>query len=293
MQLSFLKYCTFSAIVFFSFLTPVKAQTSVWDKPKDNTKKALKKVDKGKKKIKQWKDHIEQWGLDEEYTHQLSIGGKANSNGWSGCIYYFKRIDEKQEQVFSLSFSEIKHEKQIKQQDIKNPYPELGSPSPYIFGKINNLYTLQLGHGREFILLPGVIDGNISVGMRLTGGLSLAMLKPYYLRIVYEEYTQLPPTLLLEEEKYSNENEEAFLKTGNKLGASPWGKGIGETKYIPGAFLEAAVVIEPTPAKWFIQTITIGTNWSAYAKKLPIMAKTKAYQWQASVFVGLCIGKRL
>ncbi len=285
-----LKY--YLPVVALCLLLPMslQAQTDVWNKPKDNSKKALKKVDKGKKKIKQWKDHVKNSGLQEEYTHQLSLGAKLNSNGWSGCLYYWKKEDERKDHVYMLSFSEIKHDKQVKQEG-SSLYPQLGTPSPYVFGKINNLYTLQLGYGQEFMLLPKVIDGNISISSRLMGGFSLAMLKPYYLRLIYEDYITATPIVTLEEHKY-NDATEPFLKSGNKLGASPWTKGLGEMKYHPGVFAEAVIVIEPASNAWFVQTITLGGNFAFYTKQLPTMAEIKARQWQASLFVGLALGKR-
>src|SRR5690606_7724449 len=95
----------------------------------------------------------------------------------------------------------------------------------------------------------------------------------------------------LEEHQY-NGTEEAFMKTGNKLGASPWTKGLDEMKYVPGAYAEAAVTIIPAKQTWFIQAITLGGNFAFYSKRLPIMAEIRALPWQGSLFVGLALGKR-
>lgn len=284
------KYCLIFFLGSLLYMPVVHAQKSVWDRPKDNTRKALKKVDKGKKKVTQWKDHVRDWGMQEDFTHQLSLGAKLNSNGWSGCLYYWNKTSETKKDVWMLSFSEIKHEKQVKQEG-STAYPELGIPSPYVFGKINNLYTLQLGYGQEFMLLPRVIEDNLSISSRFMIGASLAMLKPYYLRLIYEENITADPTVKLEEQKYT-EAQEAFLRSGNKLGAAPWTKGLGEMKYRPGPFAEVAIVIEPAHTSWFIQTITLGGNFAYYFKQMPVMADIKAHSWQGSLFVGLALGKR-
>lgn len=291
MHFSRKKYHLLLTTLLVSFCLNTTAQVSVWDKPKDNTKEALKKVDKRKKKLKQLKKHIADWGLLEEYTKQLSIGGQMNSNGWTGGLYYMKVVDAGKKNVFSLRFSEIKHDKQIKQQD-ENIYPELGRPEPYVFGKINNLYTIQIGLGREQVLLPNVVEGNISVGIRLSGGFSLAMLKPYYLKLIYVDNTLQNPVPELKEETYTDNTAYAFLKNGNKLASSSWTKGLKEMQYVPGAFAEAAFVIEPKASSWFVQTITIGGNIAFYSKELPIMAEISAYNYKASLFVGLAFGKR-
>lgn len=269
----------------------VHAQTNVWSKPKDNSNKALKKVDKGKKKIRIWKKHVEEFGLSEDWQHQISVGGSLNSNGWSGSIYYFRNDDNNSKHIYRLSFSEIKHEKQIKQVP-QNPYPELGAPTPYIYGKINNLYQLQLVYGKDFTILPDVVDGNLSVGYRIMGGFSLAMLKPYYLKQIYVDQTVADPIPELKEEQYSDANAEAFLRTGNKLGAAAWSNGLKEIKYTPGVFIESAIVLEPQVTSWFVQTITIGGQLAYHTKPLPIMAEVKNYRLQACLFIGLSIGKR-
>ena len=56
-------------------------------------------------------------------------------------------------------------------------YPQFGNALPFVYGKINNLYTLQVGFGNEKLLLPAVVDGNLSVSFRYSLGIGLAMLK--------------------------------------------------------------------------------------------------------------------
>jgi hypothetical protein len=274
-------------ILFLSIAGKSFAQDKLWDKPKDTKKKAADKLDRGKSGFKKMKEHAENWGKAEKHVHQIAIGGKLNSNGWSGCLYYLKKTGNTTHNVWSLSFSEIKHEKQIRQQRPTDAFPEFGATSAYIFGKINNLYTIQLGYSREVLLLPGVVENNLSVSMRFGGGFSLALLKPYYLKLIYP----LPQTNL-REEKYVDSNAEMFLKKEKIFGASKWSKGLDETKPVPGAFGEVAIVIEPAKSKYLVQTITVGANFAFYSSALPIMAKVEAYPWQGSFFVGLALGKR-
>ncbi len=288
--------------LFFSYLlatitigfapATVYAQNGVWDSPKQVTKKVSNKVDKGKFTIKKWQEHIKECAREDEYNHQLALGGKLNSNGWSGSVYYLKKTDPGKHTVWLLSFSEIKHEKQVKQVKENKAYPELGKADPFVFGKINNLYALQLGYGREVLLLPGIMEGNLSVSFRYTAGISLAMLKPYYLKLVHTDYSQPEPRNFLTEEKYNTTNADTFLRNNNILGGTKWSKGLGETKLIPGIFAEASFAIEPAAHKGFVQTITVGANGAFYTQSLPIMTEVKAYPWQASLFIGFSLGKR-
>ena len=266
-------------------------QNGTWDTPGKASKKVKGIISKEKNKVKKFKEHVQQWGLDSNYKHGLLLGGKLNTNGWSGTIYYQTRKSPSTSSIWQLSFSEIKHDKQIKQEPSKTDFPQFGKPTPYIFGKINNLYTLQLGYGREHILLPNVVEDNLTVGFRWTAGISIAMLKPYYLRLVYEKAPPLDTTYMLEE-RNTTANTELFLNSQYILGACKWSKGLGEIQYIPGGFAELAFTIEPAKNKSIIQVVTFGINGTIYSSALPIMANKPAGLWQACLFVELVIGKR-
>jgi hypothetical protein len=270
----------------------VQGQTpAVWGSTTSAARKnAADQVAKSKKKFKDIKKHLQEWGLDSNYNHELLVGGKVNSNGWSGSFYYLIRKSYKVSNLWEVHFSEIKHDKQDKLQGTNSAFPQLGAASPFVYGKINNLYTLQVGFGKEVLLLPAVMDGNLSVSFRYSGGFSLGMLKPYYLKLIYtDSVTALP---YLATQKYSGTNSERFLNTGAILGAAGFTKGLGDMIYVPGAYLEACFVILPGNSKSFIQAITLGANAAFYSRSLPVMADQKAYPYQASLFAGLAIGKR-
>lgn len=267
------------------------AQQDIWKNEIARTKK--RKTYKHKtSRLQQLHDHIKNWGLSHDYDKELLIGGRFNSNGWSAGVYYFTRRNAGSYNLWQLHFSEIKQEKQIKQQPGKNSHPELGITTPYVFGKINNLYTLQIGFGQEQFLLPGVIEDNLSVSFRYNAGFSLAMLKPYYLQLVRTDYTQAEPVSHIEDVKYSDSNADDFLNNADIHGASKWSKGLDETQLVPGAYVEAAFVITPKAQKWLVEAITLGANASAYIKPIPIMAELPAKLYQVSLFAGLAIGKR-
>lgn len=275
---------------FLGYCCDARAQ-DVWGKANAKTANARKKIDKGKTKLKQWKEHVERNGLDPSLKYQLAIGGRLNSNGWSGNVQYLKRIDKVRSHFWQLSFSEIKHEKQIKQQKAQPAYAYLGEPTPFIYGKINNVYTLQFGYGRERLLLPGIVEDNLSLSFRYNAGISLALLKPYYLRLIDIDRTDPDDKGVLLEQTYTD-NSELFLNDQYIMGASKWKQGIGETKLTPGLYAEAAFAIEPGKNKFFVQTITLGANISYFTNALPVMAELKATALQTCVFAGLNLGKR-
>lgn len=282
----------FILIVAFLYVTncSLHAQT-IWDGSKDQLENFKERQRRKTNKLKQWKQHIQEWGLDPDFNHALSLAGRLNTNGWSGGLCYLNQKSAGKKVLWQLWFSEIKHEKEARQQQTRDLYPDLGRRTAYIFGKINTAYTLQLGYGREQMLLPALLDGNLSVSLRYTAGPALALLKPYYLDLIYVDYTP-DPVAHIQTERYTAANAEHFLQPGFIQGGSKWSKGLGEIKYIPGLFAELAFAIEPEKPKAFVKTILIGGNAAFYTSKIEIMAERKAYPYQASFFVGLALGKR-
>lgn len=267
------------------------AQQSIWDGSKEQLMHVKEEGNKKVSRVKQWKAHAEKWGLDSNFNYGLSLSGRLNTNGWSGGLQYIIQQKHKRRTIWQLYFSEIKNEKEIKQQGTDASYTYLGKSKPYIFGKINNAYTLQLGYGKEQMLFPSLMDGNLSVSIRYLAGPTLAMLKPYYLNLIYVDYNP-DATAHIQTERYGINNAKQFLNAGNILGKERWSKGLTEIKYIPGLFGELYFAIEPDRPKAFIKTIMIGANAAFYASKIEIMADRKAYAYQASFFVGLGLGKR-
>ena len=271
------------------FAFQVHAQNSVWNTA-GAKKSATGKTDKAKHKLKDAKDHVQRWGLDTAYTHAFLAGGRLNSDGWSGGINFVKRKSYSTSSIWEIQFSEIKHEKQQKQKG--KGYPELGNATPYVFGKINNLYTLHVGFAQEKLLLPAVIDDNLSVSFRYSAGLSLAMLKPYSLKLIYIDNSGTRDSMHVEEHTYNRADSAKFLNTNTILGASTWTRTLPSITYVPGVFAELAMTITPGKLKSFVQVISLGIHGAYYAQNLPILADNKSYPWTVNLFAGLGIGKR-
>lgn len=269
----------------------VSAQQSVWEGGKEKMGAFKEKGTKQLSKLQQWKNHVREWGRESKYNHSLALGVRLNTNGWSGGVYYIKQTAAEKKTIWQLNFSGLVHEKETKQQKTSTTFNYLTKNTPYSLGKINNAYTLQLGYGQEQLLFPALLEGNLSLSLLYSVGPALAMLKPYYLKMLYVEYTPEEHSYM-RVERFSHDNADHFLNPSYILGSEKWTKGLDETRFIPGLFAEMAIALEPENPKSFVKTITIGGNVAFYSSKINIMADRKAYHCQASFFVGLSFGKR-
>lgn len=266
------------------------AQTSVWETPKNAANIVSKQATKTVGTLQRWKNHLTQWGLDSNYKHYVGAGLHLNTNGIGGLIEYKQHVSTGKYNYIQLTFAEVKHEKQVKQEVANTSYPELGQATPFVYGKINNLYQLQLGIGREQLLLPSVLDGNISISFRCDIGVSVAMLKPYYLRLIHVDYIPVQ-VASMREQKYSDDNG-LFLQRGSILGASKWSKGLDEIQFIAGCYINGACILEPAKNKIFVQTVAFGGQFALYPRKLSIMAERDSYPFAGCLYVELSLGKR-
>lgn len=289
-----LKKLSYLVLIFSLGHTSLSAQSgNIWDSGKKGLQRTKGNAIKKVSALKAWKNHVQHWGLDSTYAHYFSLAGKLNTDGWSaGIVYGHKKQKDRDISWWQLTFSEVKHEKGTKQQGTNKSFPELGNSSSYIFGKINNLYLLNLGYGKERVLLPSLIDGNVSVGFRYSGGLSLAMLKPYYLSLIYPDYSANPVSAIVREERYSDESKTYFLNYNSILGKANWSKGLNEIQYFPGIFAEAEFSILPAKGKNFIQVITLGAQGSCYINELKTIAEANTRAYRACLFASLEFGKR-
>ncbi|QIH33491.1 hypothetical protein [Sphingobacterium sp. DR205] len=267
------------------------SQPSIWENDKSKLKKAKEKGSRNITKLKSWKKHISEWGIDSNYQYSLSLGVRLNTNGWSGGLSYLINESPGKKVIWQLYFSGLQHEKEVKQQRRATTYNYLAKNTSYSLGKINNAYNLQLAYGREQMLFPALIDGNLSLSLRYAAGPALALLKPCYLNLLYVSYNP-EEHAYSQSERFTKENGDKFLNPAYILGSDKWSKGLGETRLIPGLFAELAIALEPGRPESFVKTITIGGNAAIYTSKIEMMAERKAYAYQACFFVGLSFGKR-
>lgn len=163
---------------------------------------------------------------------EFSGGLRLNTDGWS--IFFdrgkVKTDDERHSDMFhdvilwQVEFSEKKDPKEYKTTN-SNLDPYSGSkPTPFIFGKINNFYALKLGIGKRKMIAGKPESGTISIHWVYEGGLSIGMLKPYYIK-VYNENNPI---------KYTDEKRDEFLAQNSIIGAAGFREGLHEIKFVPG-----------------------------------------------------------
>ena len=172
---------------------------------------------------------------------------------------------------------------------VTNTGPNYGDkPRPYKYGKINNFYTLKLGYGFRKMIAGKPDPGTVSIHWVYAGGLSIGMLKPYYLDAVVENGR-------LKAIKYDDAPEYFLPDPPNQMrivGHSSFFEGIGKTKIVPGIYAKTGLHFDIAALRKRKLAIETGLSGELYTQKMPIMATVKAFPYVLNGYISLQFGNR-
>ena len=184
-----------------------------------------------------------------------------------------------QVRLFELELNEIKHSKEIKSQPLFS-YNN-SQPRNYILGKVNNFYQMNIGFGIRKLIAGKPDPETFSIHWASRGGLSLALLKPYYLDIYG-----------LGEVKYSDSIAQDFISPELIRGKASLAKGLDEIKVIPGLYLKSGLHFDFSGKKKLASALEVGVNGSIYTKKIKQMVNIDPQLYFFGAYVSLQFGKK-
>lgn len=211
------------------------------------------------------------------YKNERTFSVNLLTNGWGIGYRYGNRINYFEKKIYELDVSLIKHPKEV-----KSSASWFNSES-FVFGKLNYVFDIHAGLGRQNEIFSKRDPGSISVKYFYTIGASIALLKPIYYKIYYA----YPDTSFVKEEKFSS-----GIHTASDIsGKASFFKGFDEIKIVPGAYIKAGVNFEFSQNETRLHIIELGAIFQAYSKTLEIMAVDDNQQFLFSLFISYRFGK--
>ncbi|RYY81634.1 hypothetical protein [Flaviaesturariibacter aridisoli] len=189
------------------------------------------------------------------YRKQTAFGLQLRSNGYGVFLEIGRRKTPRWTNVYAAELTEIKHGKEEKGSNTNGTFN-----SSYIYGKINNFYQFKLGFGREYILGQKGNKNGVAVIAFGQGGLSLGLLRPYYIDV--QEGADKRAI------KYESADSLKFLGLGPAtiLGSSGIGKGWNELQVRPGAYVKMGLRFDFNRYNERMQAVQIGFSLEGYGK---------------------------
>jgi hypothetical protein len=263
----------------FILIVAITCQLSLF--AQDTEDKEQKKNSRREEKKQKISDLIRQ---DEEgilvYKKQSVFGLQLRTNGYGFFFEKGKMKSQLKTMVYGIEFNEIKHPKEDK---LPNGTGGFSFGNPYVYGKINNFYQLQLGFGQQRILGQKGNKNGVAVSWVYKGGLSLGLLRPYYIEV---DDNGVNRTI-----KYSDQDSALFV-TGFIIGGGGLGKGWGEMKFKPGVFAKTALRYDFGRFNEVVSGVEIGVSAEFYSGKIPIMLFQKEKQFFYQGHIAVMFGHR-
>jgi hypothetical protein len=227
---------------------------------------------------------------------ELSIGLRFNTGGWS--IYADKGYVRSEEtklkdqfynlRIFQAEFSEHKHPSEKKMAYLDETTGE--KSKSFIYGKINNFYSLKLGYGFRKMIAGKPEPGSVSIHWMGVGGLAIGFEKPYYINA----YVDKDKTGTYNEEniKYTDETKESFLNEYYIIGGGGFAQGLGEIKFVPGLQAKTGLHFDFAANKKTVLAIETGVSAEVYSRKVQLMARQEGKPYFVNLFASIQFGKR-
>ncbi len=244
------------------------------------TDKQQKKAEK-REKVNQLIKQEEEGALI--FQKQGAFAIKLNTDGYGMFYEHGKYKTITTTNLWWAELGEHKHNKEVKVAKGNNSFGFITS-NPFVYGKVNNFYNFKLGIGQQKLIGGKGNKNGVATSLIYGGGMSLAMLKPYYLEV--EDGTGKVSDI-----KYSD-NDTLFLDPAAIRGASGFGKGFSDMKFVPGGYLRTSLRFDYGRYNEVLSAIEVGVNAEFYTKKIEQMAFNKQHQIFFNAYVALVFGKR-
>lgn len=240
----------------------------------NTTTQKSKKSDKEQRKLKKISIFREQEEGENVFQRDFSVGGRITTDGWGGFVEMGYRKSRKKVNYFQFEFGEKKSDKEVKKSGGFS-YTQ----RPFIYGKRNNFYQAKLGVGQRYLIGGKANKNGVEVDLIYYGGISLGLLKPYYLNMV-------TATGENKDVKYDPSDPEAFLKLADINGAGGFGKGWDNLSVVPGLHAKVGMRFDWAHFNEVVSALEVGVNAEMYTKKIPIMVVSEGVDYNKQFFFG-------
>lgn len=172
------------------------------------------------------------------------------------------------------------------------------NPRSYVYGKLNSLFILRAGIGRQHLLNRKPYWGGVEVRGFYYGGADIGFARPSYLYIAY--YSVFDNQIVLDHttlERYNPEKHFPYIGANPNClcdiyGRGPVLSGFSEIKIYPGLYAKGGFNFEFSAQDDQIKSLEIGVSVDIFPKPVPIMAFTDPNYYFITGYLSFHFGKR-
>lgn len=150
-----------------------------------------------------------------------------------------------------------------------------GRSGSFSYGKINSLINIRIGAGVKKYLSEKEKRRGVAVGYTYEVGPSIALLKPYFLDLIYTEETNTGLIAYTISEKYTEENAERFLNLNTIDDKSSFFKGFDQMALRAGLQGKIGAHLAWGAFDKHVKALETGIMFDIYPSKIPILIETE------------------
>lgn len=219
------------------------------------------------------------------FNKQSAFGLKLNTDGY-GLFYEHGKY--KTTKITNLWWAEI-GERKDPHEEKKTPTDASGLfqvGNPLIYGKINNLFFVNLGIGQQRLIGNKDVKNGVAVSAIYGAGFSAGLVKPYMLKVVDSTGSSTKNI------QYSEANDVYYRLLSDVNGGAGFGKGFKDLTFNPGITARAAVRFDYGRFNELLSAIEAGLNATYYTKDVEMMLDYKPKKFFFNAYVAIVFGKR-
>jgi hypothetical protein len=212
------------------------------------------------------------------FNKQNVFGVKLLTDGYGITYELGKFKAPRRSLLYQIELSERKHRKEKKLAATVDNQFQINS---VVFGKTHNFYMLKLGIAQQHVIGGKANKNGVAVSAIYGGGLSVGMLKPYYVDV---------------EDSANNRSRKRYPEIIDnsyfELGAAGFTVGWNAVKIRPGAYVKTAMRFDYGRLNETVTAIEVGLGAEFYSTKMSQLIYNKEKQFFFNAYVSLLLGKR-
>jgi len=206
------------------------------------------------------------------YKKEWSVDLRLHENGAAiayniGTIKSYNRTN-----FYHLELGFTKDERERTQSKISM----LNRSGSYAFGKINSVINVRGGVGVKRYLSEKEKRNGLAVALSYEIGPSLALLKPYFLDLIYVENFNEQRVVTIRSERYSESNAELFLDDSSINDRSSFFRGFDQISVRAGVQGKLGLHLAMGAFDEYVKAFETGIMFDIYPSKIPILLETEA-----------------
>jgi hypothetical protein len=226
------------------------------------------------------------------YNKYVVFGLHANNDGYGIFVEKGFLKTSRVSQIFHIGFSTRNHPKEERNSLISGNGVFSFQNTPFVFGKLNNFYQLGLLYGQQRVIGNKSNKNGIRVSGIYKGGLSLGLVRPYYLQVDFSPtagaYTDLRA---IKYEKNTATAQNYFLDPNRVFAGTGFRNGWKDLKINPGLKLHTGLRFEFDRQIDRITAIELMLNAELYSSKVSQMISSDPKRFFFSSGIAFVLGR--